>query len=167
MNPFTGSVDVDDNVKPVLTSGSLTSDNKLALGFSEVLTTQPVANDLVVKVNGSTVAQTGTTALTVTPGTGSDAGKYLVNLDGLVIQGTNVPATTGTPAVMGNGVDGIPNTGDDVVVTPAVPAAAASTTPTYVDVNNNGAFNSGTDIKIGDGPVADFKFSTSPALLAV
>lgn len=126
--------------------------------------------DLVIKVNGTAVTLTATgtgTNLTVTAGSGSDAGKYLVNLNALVKQGTSTPANPGSPAVMGPGPDGNLGTSDDVVVTPAVPATPASTTETYVDLNNNGSYDAGSDIKIGDGPVADFKFSTSALISGV
>ena len=139
---YSGTLAVEDNVKPVLTSANFTADNHLVIGFSEKLATNPVIGDFVFKVNNQDVVASGTNTLTVTPGTGSDAGKYLVNFEDLVIQGS---AAT-------NGVDGVAGTIDDV------PA-----TPTFVDLNNNGTFES-TDIKIGDGPVADFKFSTSSVI---
>ena len=162
LNAYNGTVATSDNVQPVLNSGTLTADNKLAVGFSEALATSPVAGDLVFKINGNTVTNAGSVNLTVTPGTGSDAGKYLVNLDGLVKQGTTVAATPGTP---GNaGPDGTAGNADDVA---AIPGTPASTTPSYVDVNNNNAYDTATDIKIGDGPVAGFKFSTSSAISSV
>lgn len=167
LNAYNGTVAISDNVKPVLTSGTLTSDNKLAIGFSEALAVAPAINDLVIKINGTTVtaaaagAGTGTN-LTVTAGTGSDAGKYLINLDDLVIQGANVPATPGTPG--NDGPDGLPGTADDVA---AIPGTPGSTTETFVDLNNNGVYDAATDIKIGDGPVADFKFSTSALISGV
>lgn len=37
LNAYNGTVAISDNVKPVLASGALTADNKLALGFSEAL----------------------------------------------------------------------------------------------------------------------------------
>ncbi|MBH0173781.1 hypothetical protein IHV09_09435 [Fictibacillus sp. 23RED33] len=150
LNAYNGTVAISDNVKPVLNSGSLTADNKLAVGFSETVSSLTIG-DLVIKINGSTVAQTGTSALTVTAGAGSDTGKYLVNLDDLVIQGN--------AAVMGAGPDTILGTADDVVTTAA--------TETFVDINNNGTFESGTDVKIGDGPVSSFKFSSSALISGV
>lgn len=160
LSTYTGTVAIVDNVKPLLNTASLTTDNKLAIGFNEVLGTAPVVGDLVFKVNGSVVtsAHTGTgTTLTITPGTGSDAGKYLVNFDALVKQGSAL-----IPAVMAVGADGILGTSDDTVTTPAVPA-----TETYFDVNNNGAYDAASDIKIASGPVANFKFTSSPAITTV
>jgi hypothetical protein len=149
LNSYKGTVSVVDNVKPVLNSASLTSDNKLLIGFSETLDVDPVVGDLVIKVNDKTVTANTTgsgKALTVTKGTGSDAGKYLVNLDDLVVQGS--PTAPGSDGKLG--------TDDDV------PA-----TPTYFDVNSNGTYEDGTDIKIADGPVDNFKITSSPAINSV
>lgn len=154
LNAYNGTVAISDNVKPVLASGALTADNKLALGFSEALQTGPAITDLVIKVNGSAVTATATgggTNLAVSAGTGSDAGKYLVNLDALVKQGNAaIPAVEDDPA------------------TPAdETAAAVPATPTYVDINNNNVYDAATDIKLGDGPVSGFKFSTSALITGV
>ncbi|MEK4886208.1 S-layer homology domain-containing protein [Bacillus sp. FSL W8-0223] len=141
LNSYKGTVSVVDNVKPVLNSASLTSDNKLLIGFSETLDVDPVVGDLVIKVNDKTVTANFTgsgKALTVTKGTGSDAGKYLVNLDDLVVQGAPTDPGDNVPA-----------------------------TPTYFDVNNNGTYEDGTDIKIADGPVDNFKITSSPAINSV
>ncbi|WP_410512624.1 S-layer homology domain-containing protein [Paenibacillus sp. BR2-3] len=83
LNTYTGTVAVVDNTKPVLTTAALTSDNKLVLGFGETLTVgTAVYQDFVVKINGNAV--TGLTAVNITDGTGSDAGKVVLNLKGLV-----------------------------------------------------------------------------------
>lgn len=165
LNSYTGTVATRDNVKPVLNSGVLTADNKLSLGFSESLSTNPVIGDVVIKVNGTVIpVGTGGNLLTILPGQGSDAGKFLVNLNSIVEQGT--AATPGTPGTPGNdGPDGLPGTADDVLPTPPTPGTPA--TPTYVDLNNNGTFDAATDIKIADGPVADFKFSNSALINSV
>ncbi|MED4885139.1 S-layer homology domain-containing protein [Bacillus smithii] len=141
LNSYKGTVSVVDNVKPVLNSASLTSDNKLLIGFSETLDVDPVVGDLVIKVNGKTVTANSTGLgknLIVTKGTGSDAGKYLVNLDDLVVQGEPTDSGDNVPA-----------------------------TPTYFDVNNNGTYDDETDIKIADGPVDNFKITSSPAINSV
>ncbi|HWK23757.1 MAG TPA: hypothetical protein VNS08_12070, partial [Ureibacillus sp.] len=146
LESYTGTVSVDDNTQPVLNSATLTADNKLSVGFNEDLNTTPAAADFVIKINSKTVALTGTSTLTVTAGAGSDAGKYLINLGDLVKQGNAASA----------GVDGVLGTADDVAAT-----------PTYVDVNNDGTYNTNDDIKIGDGPFTDFKFSSSSAITGV
>ncbi|AHA31544.1 Ig-like domain-containing protein [Exiguobacterium sp. MH3] len=144
LNAFNGTVNVTDNVKPVLSNGSLTADNKISLGFSEAFAagTPVVIGDVIVKVNGTTVPAA---ALTLGAGSGSDAGKYLVSLQNIVEQGT----------AANNGADNLAGTPDDVAAT-----------PTYIDLDNSGTFNAG-DIKIADGPVADFKFSTSGLINSV
>ena len=142
VNFYSQTVAVVDNVKPVLTSAVLTGDNKLSIGFSESLATGPVAGDLVVKINGKTLIAVGSHTLTVSAGTGSDSGKYLLNLDAFVKQGS--PAVPAQPEV-----------------------EAQDATPTYIDVNNNNQYDAGTDIKIADGPVANFTFTSSPVITSV
>ncbi len=116
----------------------MTADNKLTFGFNETLATAPGIEELVFKINGKTVTPLATLTapahLALIAGTGSDAGKYVVNFDVLVHQGT---------------VDGV------------------TTTPSYIDVDNNGLYDSTVDIKITDGPAAGFKLSSSPAITSV
>ncbi|WP_052087943.1 S-layer homology domain-containing protein [Paenibacillus wynnii] len=83
LNTYTGTVAVVDNMKPVLTTAALTSDNKLVLGFDEKLTVgTAVYQDFVVKINGNEV--TGLSVATIGDGSGSDSGKVVLNLGGLV-----------------------------------------------------------------------------------
>lgn len=74
---FTKVITITDNVKPVLNSAVITSDEKLVLGFSEVLNAAPVAGDIELKINGIAFDLTGGTFVA---GTGSDAGKYILDL---------------------------------------------------------------------------------------
>lgn len=79
--PFTTTVATVDNVKPVMDFAVLTNDNRLVVGFSEALAAIPAAGDFTIKINNK--------AITATPafvaGTGSDAGKYVVDLNALVL----------------------------------------------------------------------------------
>lgn len=77
LNTYTGTVSVVDNTKPVLTTAALTSDNRLVLGFGETVT-GAVYSDFIVKINGNEV--TGLTNGDISPGTGSDSGKVVLNL---------------------------------------------------------------------------------------
>lgn len=78
---FTTTVATVDNVKPVMDSALLTNDNRLVVGFSEALAAMPTSTDFEIKINGKLV----TTTPTFAPGTGSDAGKYVVDLNPLVL----------------------------------------------------------------------------------
>lgn len=82
---YTQTVAVVDTLAPVLKAAALTSDNKLAVDFGEVLATPAATSDLVIKINGKTL----TTTPAITAGTGSDAGKYLIDLSSLFVNGTN------------------------------------------------------------------------------
>ncbi|MEH6948427.1 hypothetical protein V7068_15415 [Bacillus sp. JJ634] len=77
---YSGTLAVVDNAKPLLKSASFTSDNKLVTVFSEDLAAAPTSTEFIIKLNGKAV----TTTPTFVAGTGSDAGKYVVDLDSLV-----------------------------------------------------------------------------------
>ncbi|AKN33457.1 hypothetical protein Ccar_22565 [Clostridium carboxidivorans P7] len=79
-----GKVTLVDKVAPVLSSAVLNADNTLTITFDEKLGTAPVIGDLDIKVNGTTITVAGTPAIAVTAGVGSDAGKYTINLNGLI-----------------------------------------------------------------------------------
>ncbi len=91
LTTYSDTLSVTDNTKPVLNYAALTSDNKLAIGFNETLNVAPVIGDLVVKVNGEVV---NTAGLTVTAGSGSDAGKYLIDLSGFIEQAATATSAT-------------------------------------------------------------------------
>ncbi len=92
---YTQTIAVEDTVAPVLKSAALTSDNKLAVDFGEVLNVTPATTDLVIKINGKTL----TTTPAIAVGTGSDAAKYLIDLSSLLVNGTDaVTGASATPA---------------------------------------------------------------------
>ena len=79
---FATTVGVVDNVKPVMNSAVLKNDNTLVVGTSEGISTPlPNSADFSIKINGK--------ALSVTPaftaGSGSDFGKFILDLDPLVL----------------------------------------------------------------------------------
>jgi hypothetical protein len=80
IGPFTTTVATVDNVKPVMTSAVLANDNRLVVGFSEALAATPTGGDFRIKINNKTV----TTTPSFVPGIGSDAGKYVVDLNTLL-----------------------------------------------------------------------------------
>lgn len=75
---FTGTVGITDNVAPELTGVTLTADNNLLVTFSEAVTVDVA--DFEISINGTATDAT----LTATPGTGSDVGKYVINLSSLI-----------------------------------------------------------------------------------
>lgn len=79
-----GKVTLVDKVAPVLSSAVLNADNTLTITFDEKLGVAPVIGDLDVKVNGTAITTSGTPTIAVTAGVGSDAGKYTINLNGLI-----------------------------------------------------------------------------------
>lgn len=81
IDPFTATVALVDNVKPLMTSAVLTNDNRLVVGFSEDLAGIPTSTDFRIKINGKTV----TTTPAFVAGIGSDAGKYVADLGALVL----------------------------------------------------------------------------------
>ena len=81
IDSFTTTVAIVDNVKPVMTSAVLANDNKLVVGFSETLAALPNVLDFRIKINGKTVI---TTPIFVA-GSGSDLGKYVIDLGSLVL----------------------------------------------------------------------------------
>lgn len=84
--PLTTTVQVNDNTAPVLTSATLNADNTISLGFSETVTGL-VAADLVVKVNGATM--TLPAGATLTAGTGSDSGKWVLDMNSVKYSAPN------------------------------------------------------------------------------
>lgn len=80
IDPFTGTVATVDNVKPVMDSAVLANDNNLIVEFSESLAATPSPADFRIKINTKTV----TTTPSFVPGTGSDLGKYVVDLNTLI-----------------------------------------------------------------------------------
>lgn len=69
------SLTLVDDVAPELKTATLNSVGQVVLGFSEALSAID-EGDFVVKVNG-----TATTDFTITPGTGSDTGKYILTVN--------------------------------------------------------------------------------------
>lgn len=74
LNSFKGTVKTFDNVKPVLSSAVLNSDDTLTIGFSEELNLVPLQTNFVVTINNVEVPLEGT----VSAGVGLNAGKYVV-----------------------------------------------------------------------------------------
>ncbi|MDQ0192201.1 S-layer homology domain-containing protein [Paenibacillus wynnii] len=85
------------------------------------------------------------------------------------VNGTALTYTADLAVNPGNGSDAgklvIDLSSFIVVGTNASGTVAA--TPTYVDLNDNGAFDAASDIKIGDGAVTDFKFTSSALISSV
>lgn len=79
--PFTTVIPIVDNVMPVIDSKQLTNDNKVVIEFSEALAALPTAADFGIKINGKLVNP----SLSFAVGTGLNLGKYVVDLDGLVM----------------------------------------------------------------------------------
>ncbi|MCG1027010.1 S-layer homology domain-containing protein [Virgibacillus halodenitrificans] len=83
LEKYTGTVSIDDNVAPELTNVQLTGDNDLLVTFSEAVQNEDIA-DFEIEINDQVATGTTGTPLTITPGTGSDAGKFVINLSDLV-----------------------------------------------------------------------------------
>lgn len=79
LNAYNGTVQTADNVKPVLSSAVLNSDDTLTVGFSEALAATPAETNFVVTLNGTDVPLSATNA-TVSVGAGLNAGKYVVTV---------------------------------------------------------------------------------------
>ena len=80
LNSYSGTVQTADNVKPVLSSAVLNSDDTLTVGFSEALAATPAETNFVVTLNGTDVPLSAMNA-TVSVGAGLNAGKYVVTVD--------------------------------------------------------------------------------------
>ncbi len=82
IDAFATTVGVVDNVKPVMDSAVLKNDNTLVVGFSEGIST-PLPNpvDFSIKINGKVLSTTPA----FTAGSGSDFGKFILDLDALVL----------------------------------------------------------------------------------
>lgn len=82
IDSFATTVGVVDNTKPVLNSAVLKNDNTLVVGISEGIST-PLPNpvDFSVKINGKVLSTTPA----FTAGVGSDFGKFILDLDPLVL----------------------------------------------------------------------------------
>ena len=83
LEKYTGTVDIKDNVKPELVSAKLTADNNLLVEFSEEVT--PNIADFEIKIN-DTVVNVTTPEIKIVAGSGSDVGKYVINLADLIIE---------------------------------------------------------------------------------
>jgi len=83
--PYTQTLVVTDNTKPVMNYAVLNSDNTITIGFTESLTTAPVVADFTIKVNGTTMLVPAAAPLTIAAGTGLNAGKYVLDLDPAVL----------------------------------------------------------------------------------
>ncbi len=82
IDSFATTVGVVDNVKPVMNSAVLKNDNTLVVGISEGISTPlPNAADFSIKINGKALSTTPA----FTAGTGSDFGKFILDLDPLVL----------------------------------------------------------------------------------
>lgn len=83
VTPYLNALGVTDNTKSVLNVATLNADNSISAGFSETVTGL-AKTDLVVKVNGSAVTLTPV-GVTLAAGTGADAGKWVLNLNALIV----------------------------------------------------------------------------------
>lgn len=84
---YSGTLAVIDNAKLVLNSSVLNTDGTLTVGFNETLAAGPDADDLKLTVNGSILAATAYTVAPISAGT--DAGKYMVTVQGLEDNGAD------------------------------------------------------------------------------
>lgn len=127
---FTKALSVTDNTKPVMNYAVLNSDNTVVVGFSETLTVAPVLADLTVKINGSAITLTGAT---LTAGNGLNAGKYVLALDGKVLN-------DGTVTYVDMDNSGTNNAGDLAIATEASKSATilGSVAVTAVTVTTTG-----------------------------
>lgn len=82
IDAFATTVGVVDNTKPLMDSAVLKNDNTLVVGFSEGIST-PLPNpaDFSIKINGKALSTTPA----FTAGSGSDFGKFILDLDPLVL----------------------------------------------------------------------------------
>ncbi|MDY0234983.1 MAG: S-layer homology domain-containing protein [Gudongella sp.] len=82
IDAFVTTIGVVDNVKPVMNSAVLKNDNTLVVGISEGISTAlPNVADFVIKINGKVL----NTTPAFTAGIGSDAGKFILDLEPLVL----------------------------------------------------------------------------------
>lgn len=82
IDSFATTVGVVDNMKPIMDSAVLKNDNTLVVEISEdISTTLPNSADFSIEINGK---QLGTTP-TFIAGTGSDFGKFILDLESLVL----------------------------------------------------------------------------------
>ncbi|WP_374718331.1 hypothetical protein [Neobacillus sp.] len=129
---FTKTITVTDNIDPTLNSAVLNSDGTITVGFDETLGTNPVAADFVLTLNGLTVANT---EYTVTPGVGSDAGKYVVTLTQQFDALGDADPTNDVLFVDLNG-DGGFDAGEIVITTGAANGALVAADNTSVSLKN-------------------------------
>lgn len=82
INSFATTVGVVDNTKPVMNSAVLKNDNTLVVGISEGISTAlPNSADFKIKINGKDLSATPA----FIAGTGSDFGKFILDLEPLVL----------------------------------------------------------------------------------
>lgn len=131
------NLSLKEGVAPTLKTAIIGLDNHIVLGFSEPLVDLPKASDFIVKVNDKTIAIDP-----VTIATGSDAGKYLINLKKLVKDGNPEKKEAGI----------ITGTGADKVKVKTLTSAALATAPEIYTVNVTGdGFDGRTGITITAG----------------
>ncbi|GED26445.1 S-layer protein [Brevibacillus agri] len=149
MNPYVGSVNLKDDIKPELTSATLNSNGTVSLGFSEkVNAASGKEADFAVTVNGSLLTGTNK-AYTLADGVGSDAGKYVLTVK---------LATIGKAATAGSYTD--PNGG-----TWTTAGATNVVKFTFVDVDGNQDLSAGDIILTGTdtGATTAIAFSDNAA----
>ena len=82
IDAFATTVGVVDNTKPLMDSAVLKNDNTLVVGVSEdIATPLPNSADFSIKINGKMLATTPA----FTQGVGSDFGKFILDLEPLVL----------------------------------------------------------------------------------
>lgn len=125
---YTQTISLQDDKKPVLTSGAFNQDNTLSLTFSESVKDLAV-DDLVINLNDKATSLNGVYG--VSNGTGADTGKAVVNF------------LTVADATYGDYIDVTPNgvfDGDDIRVADLHKARVTTTktgTPVGTDANSN------------------------------
>ncbi|OQP16806.1 Ig-like domain-containing protein [Geobacillus zalihae] len=123
-DPKVANVNLKDDVSPELKTATISSNGLLVLGFSESVNSvgANTPSDFQFVVNGVEVATTSNgNIVQFNDGTGTDAGKYVVTFKAKVDKGADNNEST---------------TADNRL---------------YLDVNGNGAFDSGTDILVQTG----------------
>ncbi|MGE7274696.1 hypothetical protein ACQKK5_25155 [Brevibacillus panacihumi] len=142
IKPFTGTVGVTDNIAPELNSAVLNTNGSVTVGFSETLSTDLVASDLVITVNDTIipVAERGFAV-----GSGSESGKYVVTVTGRVY-------TNGDEETLFIDVDSSGNT----ALTAGDIEIGKGTTGTYTD---------GAAINLNLGSVSSLKVGTKATTL--
>ena len=82
LKQYIGTIAVVDNAKPVMNNAVVNADGTLSLSFTEnvIDATDAAAADFELVINGTTVKKGVASPFIFAPGSGSDAGKYVVSV---------------------------------------------------------------------------------------